>query len=198
MIAAVAVEDVDIVDLVKLVLQCVRAEYARYARVKARPEQCRESRVAESVAVRPLPAVFELRRVLRLVVRRVHIMYARRKARVHDVQILIRKREVQHNLGFELPHQRGERGHIVRIDRRRPNLRPAPAEFLLERIAFRLRTRGDEDLLEHLRVLAAFMHGDARHAARADDHCFSHENASFVYPLSYNSKRDTASAMPRF
>ena len=197
-VAAVAVEDVDVVDLVKLVLQCVRAEYARYARVKARPEQCGQPRVAEPVTVRPLPAVFELRRVLRLIVRRVHIMHARRKARVHNVQILIRKREIENDLRLKLTNERGERRDVVRIDRRCLDFRFAAVQFSLQRIAFRLRTRRDQDLPEHLRVLAAFMHGDARHAACADDHCFSHENASFVYPLSYNSKRGTASAMPRF
>ena len=51
-------------------------------------------------------------------------------------------------------------------------------ELFLERVAFRFRARGNHDFRECRAVLAAFVDGDARDAAAADDESFSHDIGS--------------------
>ena len=88
-VAAVAVEDIDIVDLIKLMLHCICTEHSRYARIKARAKERRQPRLTKAVRIRPLPAVFKFCRILRLVIRRVHIVCSCRKTCIHNMQILI-------------------------------------------------------------------------------------------------------------
>ena len=89
MVSPVAVEDIDIVDLVKFMLQRVRGKNARHARIEAAAEQRRDARLFEALAVGPLPLVFELRGIQRLIVGGVDIVCLRRQARV---QMCIRDR----------------------------------------------------------------------------------------------------------
>lgn len=178
-VAGVAVEDVDVVDLVEVVLERVGGKDARDARVKAGTQERRDAGLLVALAVGPLPLVLELRRVLRLVVGRVDVVRLRREAGIHDVQVLIRQREVQHDVRLELLDERDERIDVVRIDLRRADLRLRRAlELLLERVALRLRARCDQDLTEFVRVLAALVDGDTRHTTAADDQSFSHVYAS--------------------
>ena len=117
-------------------LHRVGTEHARHAGVKARTEQSRQSRLTETICICPLPAVLKLRRILRLIVRRIDIVHARCEARIHDVQILIWKRKVQHNIGLKFADERRECRHIVRIHGGSLNFCFAAVQFFLECIAF--------------------------------------------------------------
>lgn len=95
------------------------------------------------------------------------------------MQVLVRQREVQHDVRLEVLDQSDERIDIVGIDLRRVDLRLRRAlELLLERVALRLRARGNHDFTEFVRVLAALVDGDTRDTAAADDQSFSHGNTS--------------------
>ena len=178
-VAGVAVEDVDVVDLVEVVLERVGGEDARDARVEAGAEERRDAGLLVALAVGPLPLVLELRRVLRLVVGRVDVIRLRREAGVHDVQVLVRQREVQHDVRLEVLDQGDERIDVIRINLRRADLRLRRAlELLLERVALRLRARDNHDFTEFVRVLAALVDGDTRDTTAADDQSFSHGNTS--------------------
>ena len=176
-VAAVAVEDVDIIDFVKLMLQRISRENARHARIEARAEKRRDARVLEAVAVRPLPFVLEMRGIGRLVVRRVHIIRLRGEAGVHDGKVLIRKREIQHHVRLLTLDQRDQLVDVVRVHLRRRDLRLSAVQLRLQSVALRLRTAGDADRVKRLAVLTAFMYGDARNAARADNQSLSHDDS---------------------
>ena len=159
-------------------LQGIGGKDARDAGIEARAEQRRDACFLEAIVVVPLPLVLELRRVLRLIVRRIDVMRLRRKARIHDLEILIGQREVQNDIGLLPLDQVDELRHIVRVHLRRPDLRLASRQLFLQRVALRLRAARDADLLEHVAVLAALVHGNARNAARTDDQSLSHDVSS--------------------
>jgi hypothetical protein len=83
---------------------------------KPGPEQRHQPCILEAVLIGPLPVIFELGLVLRLVIRGVEVVDAGGKAGVHDRQILIGQREIDHQLRADLPDQRGQRGHVLGID----------------------------------------------------------------------------------
>ena len=70
----------------------------------------------ELLAVRPLPGIFEVRLVRRLVIGRIEIAHAGFQTRVHDREILIRQRDVHNKIGLEIPDERDQPRHIHRID----------------------------------------------------------------------------------
>src|SRR3546814_16973444 len=80
-IAAVAIEDVERVDALEMMLFEPGGEDARHAGVEARAEQRHQARVLETVLLRPLPMIFELRLLTRFVIGGVHIIPAGRQAR---------------------------------------------------------------------------------------------------------------------
>ena len=115
-VAGVAVDDVKVVDLVEMVLGGIGREDGRHARVETAAEDRRESRGLEAVLIGPLPRVFEMRLVLRLVVGRVEVVAAAFEAGVHDREILVRKRHVDHDVGFERAEQFAQLRHAVGVD----------------------------------------------------------------------------------
>src|SRR5690554_6766211 len=71
---AIAIEDIDGVDLIEELLLSVGAEDVRHARIEAGAEERHKVRLLEALAIGPLPFIFELRLVGRLVVRRIEII----------------------------------------------------------------------------------------------------------------------------
>ena len=119
MVAAVAVENIDFLDGVELVLESVGAVGLRDTRVKTGTEQCRKAGLFKLFFISPLPAVVEVGaealflaafvvdlaplgvvNVFGLVVRRVHVIHATFEAGVHDGEVLVRKRDVHHQVGL--------------------------------------------------------------------------------------------------
>ena len=128
--------------------------------------------------VSPLPIVLELCCVRRLVVGRIHIGHARFKTGIHDVEILVRKRNIDQQIGVEPPDQRGQLGDIVRVhlrcfDRAR-NIRGNAITLLLG-------PARETDLLENLRNLGALVRHDIPDSARADDQHIRHVSLSIQY-----------------
>ena len=158
-----------------MVLQCIRTEHPCHARIKSAAEECRDPSVLKTLPIRPLPAVFKMRRVFRLVICRIHIWHLRGQTRIHDMQILIRKRQIQHHVGRIGCDQRRQRCHVVRIDLSRCDLCLCPVlQFFFQGIALRLCPACDQDLLKYLAVLTTFMNGNACDSAATDDHRSAH------------------------
>src|SRR3546814_12174133 len=87
-IAAVAIEDVERVDALEMMLFEPGGEDARHAGVEARAEQRHQARLIDTVLLRPLPMIFELRLVARFVIVVVHIISAGRQELPHDLEKL--------------------------------------------------------------------------------------------------------------
>ena len=115
-VAGIAVDNIEVVDLVEMVFGGIGSEDGRHARVEAAAEDGRKARSLEAVLIGPLPRIFEMRLVFRLVVGRVEVVAAAFEAGVHDRQILIRKRYVDHDVGFERAEQLAQLRHVVGID----------------------------------------------------------------------------------
>ena len=135
MVAAVTVEDIDVVDLIELMLQRICGENTRYARIESGAEKRRDTGLLKSVMVCPLPLIFELCRVERLVVCGIDIRSLGRQACVHDGQILVRKREVQANVRLELFHDGNKLRYLICVDLTRVDDGLCRRlEFLLQRV----------------------------------------------------------------
>ena len=194
MVAAVAVQDVDGVDFIEQVLLCVSAVRLRYARVKAGAEQSGQTGVLKLFLVCPLPGVVEVRGktlvlaallvngaplrivgVLRLVVGSIHVVYAALEARIHDGQVLIRQRNVHHDVRLVLVDERAQLVHVVRIHLGGADLGCGrTVQLLLDGIALALGAGRDHDFLKNVAVLAALVDNYAGYTAAADDQCSSH------------------------
>ena len=114
-VAAVDVDDVERVDLVEVVLERPGGEHVGHAGVETRAEQRGEPGFFKALLIRPLPGILELRDVLRLVVRGVHVVATRGQAGVHEVQILIGQGHVDEQFRAGLADQRGGFRRIVGI-----------------------------------------------------------------------------------
>ena len=193
-VAAVAVQNVDGVDFIEQVLLCVSAVRLRYTRVKAGAEQSGQTGLLKLFLVRPLPGVVKVRgkalvlaallvngaplrivSVLRLVVCRIHVVYAALEARIHDGQVLIRQRNVHHDVRLVLVNERAQLVHVVRIHLGGADLGCGRAvQLLLNRVALALGAGRDHNFLENVAVLAALVDNYAGYTAAADNQCSSH------------------------
>ena len=114
-VAGVAVDDVERVDGVEI-LRFPRGVDIGHAGVESAAEERGDALLAEAVAVRPLPAVFEVRDVRRLVVGGVDVIDSGFEAGVHDVEVLVGQREVQDHVGAERADELDELRDVVGVD----------------------------------------------------------------------------------
>ena len=89
---------------------------SRDTRVETAAEDGRKTGGLETVLIGPLPRILEVRLVARLVVGRVEVVAAAFEAGVHDREILVRKRHVDHDVGFERAEQFAQLRHAVGVD----------------------------------------------------------------------------------
>ena len=113
MIPAVAVENIYSINGIEFMLFCISAIRLRNTGVEAAAEKCGQTGFCKFFAICPLPAVVEISRkalffaaffvyfapfgivgILRLIIRRVHIVHAAYETSVHDGQILIGERDI--------------------------------------------------------------------------------------------------------
>ncbi len=166
MAAVVAVDDVDGLDGVEQELLRVGAVDVRLARVEAAAKDRHDALVLVAVLILPLPGVLELGEIARLVVGGVEVVHARFQARVHDRQILVGKRHVDHEVGLDLVDQGDRLGDIVGINLADLDRRDAPLGY---RLAARDPTRRQVHPLEYVAVHRALLGGDRPGGAGAND-----------------------------
>ena len=189
MIAAVAVQNIDRVDGIEFVLARICAVRLRYAGIKAAAEQRSQTGFLKFLAVRPLPRIIEVSgktsllaafliggapdgivRVFRLIVGGIEIIYATRKAGVHDGKILVRQRDIHDEIRLERFDQVDHFLRMVGID-----LGGSDAGFGGRRklggqtVALLLGAAGDAQIGEYIAYLTAFVNRDGRNAAAANN-----------------------------
>jgi hypothetical protein len=113
-VAGVAVDDVQLVDLVEEVLLGVGAVDVGHAGIENRAEQRHEG-LLEAVPIGPLPFVFELGLVRRLVVGGVEVVDPGLEAGVHEGQVLVGQGDVEHQVRLERLDQGHGLGDVVGI-----------------------------------------------------------------------------------
>ena len=166
MAAVVAVDDVDGLDGVEQELLRVGAVDVRLAGIETAAEHRHDALVLVAILILPLPGVLELGDIARLVVGRVHVVHARLQARIHDRQILVGKRHVDHEVGLDLVDQGDRLGDVVGIDLADLDRRHAA---LGHGLAAYEAARCEVNLLEHVAVHRALLRGDGSSRTGAND-----------------------------
>ena len=100
-VACVAIHDVEVVNFIEIVLCCIGSENLRHTRVEPATKDCSESCLLELLFVSPLPAVFEVCFVLRLVVSRIQIVATTCQTGFHNGEVLVWQRKVYHQFRLE-------------------------------------------------------------------------------------------------
>src|SRR3546814_5516824 len=105
MIAAVAIENVERVDTLEMMLPEPGGEDAGHPGVEARAEQRHQPRFLEAVLIRPLPMIFELRLVARLVIRsEEHTSELQSLMRHSYADFILKKQNINHKHTDTLPY----------------------------------------------------------------------------------------------
>ena len=143
MAAGVGVDDVEGVDFVELVLVQPGGVDIGHAGVEAAAQQRHDAALAETILVGPLPLVLELGLVQRLVIGGVQVVDARGEAGVHDVQVLVGQRDIDHHLGLHALDQRHHARHVVGIHLRGVD---RPRDLRRDLAALLLGAAGERDL----------------------------------------------------
>ena len=114
----------------------IGGKHPGHARVKAAAQQGGNPRVLKFLPVGPLPAVFKLGGVLRLVVGGVHIVHLGGQAGLHNGQVLIRQSQVQNHVRLYLVDQGSQLVHAVGIHLGGGDFGLAAGKLFLQRVAF--------------------------------------------------------------
>jgi hypothetical protein len=174
-VAGIAVDDVHGVDLIETVLLGMGAKDVGHAGIEAAAEHGHDTALLEAVLISPLPLVFELGLVRRFVVRGVQVRRFGFQTGVHDGQVLVRQRHVDHQLGAKVANQR--RGVRRSIGIERPGLQRPPGSAL-DRFGHLLRARHgaarQQDVREHIGQLRTLVRHHTAHTPCADYQNFTH------------------------
>ena len=171
MVTAVAVQNINFMDFIEIMLLCIGTEYTRYAWVETAAQQGCNASLFKAFPICPLPLVFKLCRVFRLIVCGVHIVYLGCKASIHNGQILIRQRHIDDNIRLFLFNQGNQFVNLVCIHLCGGDNGLCTLCFysFLQGITLRLGTAGNADFCKDFAVLAALVHNDTSNAACSDN-----------------------------
>ena len=88
-VTGVAVDDIQILHLLEMMLGSIGRVDRGDTRIEAAAENSRQTGLLKALAVGPLPAVFEMSLVLRLVVGCIEIATTAGQTGIHDGQVLV-------------------------------------------------------------------------------------------------------------
>ena len=171
-ISRVAIDDIERVYFVEIVLLAVSGIDVGNARIESGTEERHDSRFLEAVVVGPLPGIFEMRLVLRLVVRRVDVIHALGKARVHDGKVLVGERDVYHQFRLEIADEGGDFRGLVGIDFCRVD--GNVLDVFGDCVALGLCPAREKDFGIDVRVFSALADDNVRNTAGTDNQDLGH------------------------
>ena len=165
-VSCIAVYDVEVMNLVELMLSRIGSISLRHSRVESASQYGSQSCLLELILVSPLPGVFEVSLVLRLVVCRVLIVASACQARVHDGQVLVRQSQVEHEVRLELVEEPLQLFHVIGVDLRRfdVHLVAFGMDGIYKLVALCLVMACDHKLSEDVLVLDYLKSGDRSNA----------------------------------
>ena len=114
-VAGVAIDDVEILNLIEMMFGSVGGEDGGHTGVETATEYGAEPGLLETLAVCPLPGIFKVRLVFRLIVGGVEIVAPRLQTGLHDGEVLIREGEIHDEVGLEGVEELYELRHFVGI-----------------------------------------------------------------------------------
>ena len=184
-ITSIAVNDIQVLNLLEVMLGSISCIDTGYAGVETTPQDGAKTSPLETLAVSPLPAVFKVSLILRLVVGGIHIVTTCLQASLHDGEVLIRQSQVDNQLGFVGTHKLDQLLYAISIHLSSLNL---CAILLVQHISqvntFLFCTTGNHHLCEHITVLAYLVCSHCGYTASTDNKYSSH---SIFYLLYFRS-----------
>ena len=101
MVSCITVDDIQILDFIEVMFGSISRIDTTYSRVESASQDCGQASFLKAFLVCPLPTVFEVSFVFRLIVCRIQVVYAGFQTSFHDGQVLIRKSYVNNDFGFK-------------------------------------------------------------------------------------------------
>ena len=102
MVTCIAVYNVQILNLIKIMFSCISSIDTASSRVESAAEDSCQTCFFETIVISPLPAVFKMSFIFRLIVGGVQIVHSGFQTSFHNRQILIRESHINHHFGFEI------------------------------------------------------------------------------------------------
>ncbi len=174
MIAAVDVDDVELVYLVKVMFGEIGGENVGSTGIKAAAQYRRQARLAETILIGPLPVIFKLGRIRRLVVCGIEVVHSCSKAGIHDAQVLIGECDIDHQFRLLTLQERGEFSDIVGIHLCRAN---RPFYLCGNGLALGLGAAGEHDVGKNGRQLGTLVGHHGADATRSNNNDSGHNPA---------------------
>ena len=100
-VATIAIENIQRMHLFNIVLGDVGRENIGDTWVEPTAQQRHDAAINKAVVIGPLPVIFELGLIARLVIRRVQIIDASFKAGIHYGKVLVRQCQIDDQIGLE-------------------------------------------------------------------------------------------------
>jgi len=167
----VGVDDVDLLHHVQIFFGGQGGVDIGDARIKTGTEQRHDSGIFEPLLIGPLPGIFKLRGVQRLVVSGVKIVNAGFKTGIHDGQILVGKRHVDHQLRLHLFDQGDQFRHVIRVYLCRCN---TPPQLGGDGVAFGFGPRSKGNVGKNVAPLGTFVGDNLADTAGPDNKDVAH------------------------
>ena len=154
-VACVTVHDIQILNLLEMMLGSIGRIDAGDTWVEATAEDSSKTGFLETFAIGPLPRVFKVCLILRLIVGCVQITASASQTGVHDCQILIWQSEVDDQFRLVFVKQSLQLLHIVSIHLSCLDIQLVSGfmNVVYNLVTFRLTTTGNHKLRKHVSVL---------------------------------------------
>ncbi len=170
MVAGIAVDDIEIFHLAEIMFGRVCREYSGHARIKPAAEYGCQPGLLKLLAIGPLPRIFEMGYIARLVVGCVEVAHSTLQTCIHYSEILIGERHVYDHVGLMATQQCHELLHRIGIDR--IGCHVLRSDLVYNSLTLRQSARSEHYLAEHLRILGTFVGHHRSDATGADDYYF--------------------------
>ena len=176
MIASIAIDNVEIMDLVEVMLGSIGCIDATDTWVEAATEDSSQTCLLETILIGPLPGIFEMCLVLRLVISRIKVVAATGKTGIHDCQVLIRQSEVNHEFRLVVVEEGLQLFHIVSIylSGLDVHLVASLVDVIHDFVTLRLSATSDHKVRKHVCVLCYLERSHCCDAPGANHQYFCH------------------------
>ena len=172
MITCVAIYDIQILHFIEIMFGSICSINTTYPRIEAATKDGGQSGILKTFLICPLPAVFKVSHIFRLIVGSVQIVDSAFKTSFHNGKILIGKCYVYDDFGFEAIKESNQFIHIVGIYLCGLDVRVTDCFY--DSVAFGLCAAGNHDLSEYIRILSHLVRNDGTYTACTDNKNFTH------------------------
>ena len=176
MISGITVYDIQVLDFVKIMLGRISCIDTTDSRIESTTEDSCQAGFLETFMVSPLPAIFKVSFIFRLIIGRIQIVHSGFQASFHDSQVLIGKSNINHHFRFEIVEQGYQFVHIVCVDF--CCLYIGITYCLDDFVAFLFCTAGNHNICKYIGILCHFVRNDSANTA-----CTNNKNSTHFFKL---------------